>query len=122
MTPKGAFADVPGAELVLRGIDDLQHERLTEAALLVSIGSSRLKRAGVDVPCVASAPRSPELALYEALCADGGGSEHSRYNALIRRLVSFEREVERRQVRNHGGEPTGGACEHRRRDAPTTLA
>lgn len=122
MTPKGKFADVPGAEFVLTGLDDLRHGRLTVAALLVSIGATRLKRAGVEVPRVAGAPRSPELALYEALCADGGGSEHSRYNALIRRLVSFEREVERRHVRNHGAEPTGGACENRRLEAPTPLA
>jgi hypothetical protein len=37
---------------------------------------------------------SPEHALYEALQREDSDSAHSRYNALIRRLVSFERALE----------------------------
>lgn len=36
------------------------------------------------------------MALYLAIGADHPGDAHSRYNALIRRLVSFERALERR--------------------------
>jgi hypothetical protein len=34
---------------------------------------------------------NPEHRLYLRLAADDSDSAHSRYNALIRRLVSFER-------------------------------
>jgi len=37
---------------------------------------------------------SPERRLYERLASDGSDSAHSRYNALIRRLVSCERALE----------------------------
>ncbi len=37
----------------------------------------------------------PEHRLYERLAASDPDSAHSRYNALMRRLVSFERSVER---------------------------
>jgi len=32
-----------------------------------------------------------EHRLYGRLASDGGGAAHGRYNALVRRLVSFER-------------------------------
>jgi hypothetical protein len=37
---------------------------------------------------------SPEIRLYELLGRDAPDTAHSRYNALIRRLVSFERAAE----------------------------
>ncbi len=37
-------------------------------------------------------PDSPEHRLYELLAVNESDSAHSRYNALIRRLVSFERD------------------------------
>jgi len=36
----------------------------------------------------------PEGRLYERLATEDADSAHSRYNALIRRLVSFERAAE----------------------------
>ena len=38
---------------------------------------------------------SPEIALYRRLGAEDTRDVHSRYNALIRRLVSCERALER---------------------------
>jgi hypothetical protein len=37
---------------------------------------------------------NPEHRLYELLAADDSDAAHSRYNALIRQLVSFERALE----------------------------
>ena len=37
---------------------------------------------------------SPELKLYERFAAEDADAAHSRYNALVRRLVSFERAAE----------------------------
>jgi hypothetical protein len=80
---------LPGGDLIRRGLRDLAAGRETAAALLVAIGAPRLRRAGVEVP---GAPFDPaEHRLYELLARDHADSAHSRYNALIRRLVSFER-------------------------------
>lgn len=58
-------------------------------ALLVSIGAPRLRRGGVAVP--ETTLDEPEHRLYFKLAEEGSDSAHSRYNALIRHLVSFER-------------------------------
>jgi hypothetical protein len=86
------LGELPGAELIARGIEDLDSGCPSIEALLVSIGAPRLRRAGVAVPTTTS--RSPELRLYELLAQDDPDSAHSKYNALIRRLVSFERALE----------------------------
>jgi hypothetical protein len=79
---------LPGEELVEQGIDDLRARRETPAALLVSIGSPRLRMLGVDVP---EPFVRPEHRLYELLARADADAAHGRYNALIRRLVSYER-------------------------------
>ena len=86
--------DLPGADLVAMGIDDLRRGEFTVEALLVAVGASRLRSVGLDIPDVPALPESPELALYAAVCAREAGNAHSCYNALIRRLVSFERAME----------------------------
>ena len=85
------MAGLPGTELVRRGIADLQKGVESVESLLVSIGAARLTDLGYDV----SAPlHSPEHRLYALLAQEDEDSAHSRYNALIRRLVSFERAAE----------------------------
>lgn len=86
------FAALPGSELVGEGLADLAAGRLSAPALLVLIGAERLRRAGISVPHADVA--NPEHALYEALATEDSDSAHSRYNALIRQLVSFERAAE----------------------------
>jgi len=79
----------PGEDLVAQGIADLKDAKETVASLLVSIGAPRLKRIGLDIPSPTFL--SPERRLYSILNREGPNSAHSRYNALIRRLVSYER-------------------------------
>lgn len=79
---------LPGADLIQRGIADLSANRETVDALLVSIGATRLRSVGVDLP---SPIESPEHKLYRLLAEERGDAAHSAYNALVRRLVSFER-------------------------------
>jgi len=43
---------------------------------------------------VATALESPERRLYEELARSDPDSAHSRYNALLRRLTSFESALE----------------------------
>jgi hypothetical protein len=82
---------LPGEELVAKGIADLESGAESVEALLVSIGRPRLSRLGYRI----SRPiESPELKLYELLAQQDSNSAHARYNALVRRLVSFERAAE----------------------------
>jgi hypothetical protein len=85
-----ALAALPGADLVRKGLDDLDHEIQSIEALLVQIGASRLRSLGVNVPATTSTV-PPEHRLYTRLEEESGAAAHSRYNALVRRLVSFER-------------------------------
>lgn len=86
-----AFELYPGGDLVRQGLDDLRHGRETVPALLVSIGAPRLGHAGISVPHAIS---DPERRLYLLLQRTYGDEAHSRYNAYLRRLVSFERVLE----------------------------
>lgn len=81
----------PGQDLVETGLADLRQGRETVEALLVSVGASRLTAVGVDVP---EPYPSAEIRLYELLRREHGDDAHGRYNALLRRLVSFERAAE----------------------------
>ncbi len=82
---------LPGAELVEQGLADLRARRESVASLLVSIGAARLAAAGYDVVHPFD---NADHRLYELLANDDPDSAHARYNALIRRLVSFERAAE----------------------------
>ena len=73
------------------GIDDLERGAESVPALLVSIGAPRLRGLGVELP---PALPDPERRLYALLAAEHGDDAHSRYNALVRRLVSYERALE----------------------------
>jgi len=80
---------LPANDLIAAGIRDLQERQETIAALLVSIGAPKLRSLGLSVP--EDLPENPEHRLYDLLAADNSDSAHSRYNSLIRKLVSFER-------------------------------
>lgn len=88
---------LPGADLIERGQRDLAAGVESEAALLVRIGAPRLRRLGLTIPPDAQSSRdieAPEHRLYHRLALTDPDSAHSRYNALIRTLVSFERAAE----------------------------
>jgi hypothetical protein len=83
--------DLPGGDLIAAGLDDLRRGAETVPSLLVSVGAPRLRRLGHIVPAVVP---DPEHRLYALLALHDSDSAHSRYNALIRRLVSYERAAE----------------------------
>ena len=89
MTPE-SLAALPGADLILAGLRDARAGTDSAEAWLVRIGAANLRARGVDVPEV-SVAGSPEHQLYFLLVQRHGRAAHSQYNALIRRLVSFER-------------------------------
>jgi len=83
--------ELHGEDLVRAGLDDLERGVESIPALLVSIGAPRLRELGMPV---ARPIPSPELRLYEQLRCDDPDGAHSRYDALVRRLVGFERAAE----------------------------
>lgn len=92
MMPAMDLDRLPAGTLIRRGLEDLAMGLETEVSLLVLVGSPRLRRLGLDVP--ASLTAQAEHRLYEWLCRSEPDRAHSRYNALIRALVSFERAAE----------------------------
>lgn len=82
------MASLPGGDLIERGLADRRRGLVSIEALLVSIGAPRLAQLGVEVPHPIPAA---ERRLYDLLHADDPDAAHGRYNALVRRLVSFER-------------------------------
>ncbi len=96
MTPDPAelLAGLPGAERILEGLRDYQANRHSMAACLVRMARRRLIKAGLLEP---SPPRDDgaELDLYQLLSHEGNQA-HSRYNSLIRELISFEHALDHR--------------------------
>lgn len=86
------FNALPGGELIRQGLQDLAAGRESAAALLVLIGAPRLRRLGLEL----SADMAPgaEHRLYQWLARTDPDAAHSRYNALLRRLVRFVRAAE----------------------------
>jgi hypothetical protein len=82
----------PGEDFIRQGIRDLAQGLETIPALLVSIGAPRLRRLAQPIPKQVFS--SPEHRLYEKLRKSNPDASHSQYNALIRRLVSYERAAE----------------------------
>ncbi len=87
VTPE-SYAGLPGADVVAEGLRDLMAGRETLASLIVQVGAPRLRELGFEVPFGAPLP---EHRLYALLARESPDIAHARYNAWIRRLVSFER-------------------------------
>ena len=87
------FEGIPGADLISDGLRDLAAGIESVPAMLVALGAPRLRRLGVAVPPTPAAGH-PEHRLYALLVSQHGLAAHGRYNALVRRLVSFERALE----------------------------
>jgi hypothetical protein len=84
-------SDLPGHELISEGLLDLADGRESESGLLVAMAAPRLRALGFDVP--EGGGERPSHRLYELLSEADQGA-HSRYNALVARVVSFARAAE----------------------------
>lgn len=84
----GAFSDLPGAEIVLAGIADIEAGRRSVNASAVQSAAPRLRRLGLKAPSAkGDVPAAHDL--YRQLCAEHGDAAHSRYNAILARVASF---------------------------------
>ncbi len=100
---------LPGAELVVAGLDDLHAGRVTENSLLMLIARGRLRRLGLDVPANLDTSRPASHQLYELLEDSIGPSAYSRYNSLLRRLTSFLNAMDHRASANAGATRNPGS-------------
>jgi len=87
----------PGHEIVERGVADLVASVDSQAAFAVALAADRLRAAGVAVPAIP--PGRPAHQLYLRLAAEHGDDAHSRYRALVFRVVSFARAAEHASAR-----------------------
>lgn len=80
--------DLPGSELIVPGLEDLRNGKTdTVGALLITIASTRLTQAGLDIP-KHNLLSEPELRLYSRLEQEREDA-YPYYNALLDRLISF---------------------------------
>lgn len=89
-----SIEELPGGALVRQGLADFRAGRLTIPGCLVQIARGRLAYAGLLPRGDLNVLADPELHLYRLLRAERGDA-YSRYNALIRELVSFEQALDR---------------------------
>lgn len=96
--PAQDLKSLPGAEIVLPGILDLEAGRSSLNALAVQCAATRLRGVGLDAPgATGEIPASHQL--YERLSRELGNGAHSRYNAILARVASFAGAAERAQHR-----------------------
>lgn len=89
---------LPGAAIIRDGLRDLGENRHTIPSCLVRMARRRLAKAKLMEP----SPRhdiDAELDLYQLLSHEGNQA-HSRYNSLVRQLVSFEHALDHRLKRH----------------------
>jgi hypothetical protein len=85
---------LPGAEIVLAGISDLQAGRRSVNASAVLSAARRLRSLGLDID-ETGGDTHPAHDLYRQLSDELGAGAHSRYNAILSRVASFAGAAER---------------------------
>jgi hypothetical protein len=80
---------LPGAEIVLPGIEDLRAGRETVNALAVSTAAHKLGVGDLVGDVGTGEPAAHRL--YLRLNSELGDAAHSRYNAILARVASFAR-------------------------------
>lgn len=92
--PAELIAGLPGAERILEGLRDYHEKRHTMSSCLVRMARRRLVRAGL-MEASSGHDIDAELDLYQLLSHEGNQA-HSRYNAMVRELISFEHALDHR--------------------------
>lgn len=85
---------LPGAEIVLPGLADLQAGRMSTSALAVRSAAPRLRELGFEAGRVDD-EEPPSHQLYRQLHHELGDAAHGRYNAILSRVSSFAQAAER---------------------------
>lgn len=98
----GAFHEyeLPGEDLILKGLEDLAQGKKTIESLLVCIAEPRLHACGLKFRLL-ELDDFPEMHLYHLLAESDSDTAHARMNAYVRRLVSFENALEQTSVKRY---------------------
>ena len=89
-----ALENLPGGDLIRAGLRDAAVGIESVESLLVEIAASRLRESGLQVPAMRPAVLDAEIRLHRLLAKTHGDDAHGRYNALLRRIVSFTRALD----------------------------
>ena len=89
-----AMEELPGGDLICAGLRDAVAGIESVESLLVEIAASRLRESGLPVPAMRPATLDAEIRLHRLLAKTHGDDAYGRYNALLRRLVSFTRALD----------------------------
>ncbi len=92
--PTDLLLGLPGAERIQEGLQDYRENRHTLSSCLVRMARRRLVKAGL-IEASPAHDINAELDLYHLLSHEGNQA-HSRYNALVRELISFEHALDHR--------------------------
>jgi hypothetical protein len=92
--PTDLISDLPGTALVQQGLKDYHENRHTMHSCLVRMARPRLAKAGF-MQASQQHDINAELDLYHLLSHEGNQA-HSRYNALVREIISFEHALDHR--------------------------
>jgi hypothetical protein len=88
------WKSLPGAEIVVAGIADLEAGRASVNASAVQCAATRLRGVGLAAPdAEGDIPAAHQL--YRQLSSELGDGAHSRYNAILSRVASFAGAAER---------------------------
>lgn len=91
----GAFHEyeLPGEDLILKGLADLAVGKKTIESLLLCIASTRLQACGLQFTPL-KLDDFAEMHLYRLLAEANSDTAHARMNAYVQQLVSFENALE----------------------------
>jgi hypothetical protein len=91
--PPIPWENMPGADAILPGLDDLKKQRLTLAACLVSIAWPRIQAIDFSAVQHIQPLPQPEIQLYNFLGTQGGDT-YGQYQSWIRRVIRFEHAID----------------------------
>lgn len=90
------FEGLPGEEFAHAGLRDQAAGLESVASLLMEIAGPRLRALGLATGPAPTGGLATEIRLYRLLARTHGDDAYGQYNALLRRLVSFERALDQR--------------------------
>ncbi|MDA0321613.1 MAG: hypothetical protein O2923_02695 [Verrucomicrobia bacterium] len=96
MALNASWDDLPGADLIQQGIEDLAAGAESIPAMMVAIGAHRIKERLPELR-TDNLPHRPERILYRMLRDEHPREAYSQYNAYLRRLSRFCRALESRR-------------------------
>ena len=99
MSALSIVENLPGEGMIRKGMKDLDSGLRTVESLLIMIAWDDLKRNGLPITRELPLEADGEILLYDLLRASGELDAYSKYNSLIRELVSFQRALRHRYRR-----------------------